>query len=104
MKVSQIRRERGRDRTLFIDESSKFFSVAGVSQPKWWGYLWQSADKGHRTHDVVDVTQKIDYDFIILTQDDMGQLFDLDATIQTPTEILLKNIPISTQFLTGIFR
>jgi len=103
MKVSQIRSERGRNRTLFIGESSKFFDVTGVSQPKWWGYLWQFADKGYRTHVVVGVTKEIDYDVIILTQDDMGQLFDSNATIQTPTEILLNKISPSTQFLTGNF-
>ena len=99
--MSEIREKRGRNQTLLINEGSKFIKVAGVSQPKWWGYLWQSNNDGYQAQDVFSVTQIIDYDVIILTQDDMGNLFDVNATKETPTENFLKNIPPKIKILTG---
>ena len=103
IKVSEMRKELGRNRTLLVNEGSKFIDIAGVFQPKWWGYFWLSGDEEYRTNGVVRVTQIINYDIIILTQDDMWHLFDLNETKQTPTENFLKNISSNTQILTGNF-
>ena len=100
-----MREKLGRNRTLLIGEGSKFMdaSSTGVFQPKWWGNLWLVERDGYRTPGVVDVTQLLNYDLIILTQDDMWHLFDIGMGATTPTEIFLENISHNTRILTGNF-